>query len=993
MSSWRRRLVVAMGDELGRARGEARFLAERTEADAETERSGSERAIADATRKQAQLKGIHERMLATLEARKAAAVQGSHEAALAAAAQAAPAAAGALWRGWRPESGLDRGAAPMLRIGRIADSESRFETEVGSASPFELGIDSESTFTPEAGSASTFELGAGGESPLEPGLLSGPSLPPPHPPTTATALPAALSTGRAPVESGDAPGASAMFRIRSGAAGASAGKASVAGGYDNSAPSVTTVSLPALVPLLDRAHLRIDTDAAQALPGLLLRAVGSVPAGLVRLHVYDPEHLGGSLSAFAALGKAGLLSFIGPSGLRETLDSLVETVRRVNADVLAGEHASLAELAAATGRRPEPWRVLVLLNADLAAWPAHDQAQLARLRRTGVAAGVHLVVVGDDTAGPADLPRLTRTAYTGLPGAALELDPPPPPRTVTAAAKALAEKHSAGREPARLVDLLPQRLWAASSATGLFAAVGETAAGDVARLALGDNPPHALVGGPSGSGKTNLLYAWIAGLASNYSPDELALYLLDFKEGVSFARFASGRRDPTWLPHVRLVGVNINDDREFGLALLRHLKEELRRRAEAAKAHEATKLEELRAADPEGHWPRIVAIVDEFQVLLEARDAVTDEAVQLLDDLARRGRSQGIHLVLASQDIAGIEALWGRPSLVAQFTLRIALPKARRVLAENNHAADTVARFHAVVNDESGHTNANKIVAVPNAGHADAWEPLQKRLWEARPNGNEPPALFDGDHVPALTAAAPPPETALLGQTIDVAARGAELALHRAPGRNLAILGTRAAEAADILAAAALTAAQGAKRQGQRIAVDLCCLEPDAAPSALALAAALETEGAEVDWHDGLDEVCKEWDRRCDGALRLNLVYAVDAGSARLDAPGTAALRAMLIDGPERHLHTLGWWRSVPRLREDLGGFSARFDAVDAWLALDVQGPELAPLSPASGGPAWYPRERRGLYFDRARHRAPQVVIPYKTTALLPRPEAILDLP
>jgi ABC-type uncharacterized transport system YnjBCD ATPase subunit len=713
-----------------------------------------------------------------------------------------------------------------------------------------------------------------------------------------------------------------------------------------------------------------------------------VPAGLVRLHVYDPEHLGGSLSAFAALGKAGLLSFIGPSGLREALDSLVETVRRVNAEVLAGEHHSLAELAAATGRRPEPWRVLVLLNADLAAWPAHDQAQLARLRRTGVAAGVHLVVVGDDTAGPADLPRLTATAYTGLPDAAVELDGPPPAATVTAAAKAIAEKHRAGREPARLVDLLPRRLWAASSATGLYAAIGETAAGDVARVALGDNPPHALVGGPSGSGKTNLLYAWIAGLASNYSPDELALYLLDFKEGVSFARFAAGRRDPTWLPHVRLVGVNINDDREFGLALLRHLKDELRRRAEAAKAHEATKLEELRAADPDGHWPRIVAIVDEFQVLLEARDAVTDEAVQLLDDLARRGRSQGIHLVLASQDVAGIEALWGRPSLVAQFTLRIALPKARRVLAENNHAADTVARYHAVLNDESGHAGADKIAAIPNAGHADAWEPLQKRLWEARPSDNEPPALFDGDHVPELTTKAPPPETALLGQTIDVAARGAELALHRAPGRNLAILGTRAREAADILAAAAITAARG-----QRIGVDLCCLEPDAATEALALAAALETEGAEVDWHDGLEQVCKEWERRCDGTLRLNLVYAVDAGSARLDAAGSAALRAMLIDGPERHLHTLGWWRSVPRLRDDLGGFAARFDAVDAWLALDVQGPELAPLSPATGGPAWYPRERRGLYFDRARHRAPQVVIPYLATARLPRPEAVLDLP
>ncbi len=1250
MSSWRRRLVVAMGDELGRARGEARFLAERTAAEAETERGRAEQVITDANRKQTQLRSIHERMLATLELRKAAAVQGAHEAAATAARDAAPAAAGAQWSDWRPESGLSRGPAPMLRIGDIADSESAAsglpvspsprpptpsstttstrgtatglatdgtraaigsssapglaadgaQADNGSRAAPELGApgaQAATGITPDlatddaqvdmgaggalgfaadgaqvdSGGGTTSDLAAdpadgvrigigtgagvalglaaggaqvasaGGAIPASaaepaadgtrvdigtcctPGLatdgarvdmgtggalglaadrarvdIGGRAVPELGADGTrvdigsgcapdlaansgrldvgnasefgsgraqvaidGTALDfgadgARVAIGAAPgltadsarVAVGDGVGAGAVAgggtpagggsgpgvgraaaregagsiaepgsaaadsvdvaRTAAGAAETTVsvaaaatsshrrialGDATMTEGYDNFEESVTGVSLPALLPLLDRAHLRIDSDAGHALPGLLLRAVGSVPAGLVRFHVYDPEHLGGSLSAFAALGKAGLLSFVGPSGLREALDSLVETVRRVNADVLAGEHASLADLAAATGRRPEPWRVLVLLNADLASWPAHDQAQLARLRRTGVAAGVHLVIVGDDTAGPADLPRLTRTAYTGLPGAALELDSAPPLSTITAAAKSVAEKHSAGREPARLVDLLPQHLWSASSATGLQAAIGETAAGDVARLSLGDNPPHALVGGPSGSGKTNLLYAWIAGLASHYSPDELALYLLDFKEGVSFARFASGRRDPSWLPHVRLVGVNINDDREFGLALLRHLKDELRRRAEAAKAHEATKLEELRAADPEGHWPRIVAIVDEFQVLLEARDTVTDEAVQLLEDLARRGRSQGIHLVLASQDVAGIEALWGRPSLVAQFTMRIALPKARRVLAENNHAADTVARFHAVVNDESGHTSANKIVAIPNAGHADAWEPLQKRLWDARPAANTPPALFDGDHVPELTATAPRPETALLGQTIDVASRGAEFALHRAPGRNLAVLGTRSAEAADILAAAALTAAVGARQSGQRISVDLCCLEPDAASSALALAAALETEGAEVDWHDNLVSACKDWEQRCDGALRLNLIYAVDAGSARLDPAGTARLRGMLIDGPERHLHTLGWWRSVPRLRDDLGGFSARFDAVDAWLALDVQGPELAPLSPASGGPAWYPRERRGLYFDRARHRTPQVVIPYRTTARLPRPEAILDLP
>ena len=243
-------------------------------------------------------------------------------------------------------------------------------------------------------------------------------------------------------------------------------------------------------------------------------------------------------------------------------------------------------------------------------------------------------------------------------------------------------------------------------------------------LTLGDYPPHALIGGPSGTGKTNLIFAWIGALAARYSPAELEFYLLDFKEGVSFARFAQGRRDPSWLPHMRLVGINVNTDREFGLALLRFLAEELRRRADAAKKHEVTKLAELRAVDPTGHWPRIVAVVDEFQMLLAGRDVVAREAADLLEDLARRGRSQGIHLVLASQDVRGIEALWGRPALVAQFTLRIALPKALRILAERNDAAQSLPRHHAVVNAESGMAEGNEVARIPSASDWETWSEL-----------------------------------------------------------------------------------------------------------------------------------------------------------------------------------------------------------------------------------------------------------------------------
>ena len=92
-------------------------------------------------------------------------------------------------------------------------------------------------------------------------------------------------------------------------------------------------------------------------------------------------------------------------------------------------------------------------------------------------------------------------------------------------------------------------------------------------------------------------------LAARYSPDELALYLLDFKDGVSFAPLAGGPKGEGWLPHARLVGVNINDDREFAVALLRYLVGEMERRAAAFKKVGATKLSELRGPTLTGIGP------------------------------------------------------------------------------------------------------------------------------------------------------------------------------------------------------------------------------------------------------------------------------------------------------------------------------------------------------------------------------------------------------
>ncbi len=780
--------------------------------------------------------------------------------------------------------------------------------------------------------------------------------------------------------------------------------------------------VPALLAFLDRGHVHLSgdrTDCDTVVTAVLLRSLGRATPGGVHLIGYDPEHLGGGLAGFAPLATAGLLTFMGPGGLARLLDDLVDQIRRINETVLAGEYGSLRELADATGRRPEPWRLAVLLGGDELS--RHERGQLDRVVRTGANCGVHLLVRGIDLPAEPTVQRVVlRDGITRLPNCpelAVALDPPPPPTLVTETCRQVATQVSAGPPPTPFTDLLPpaDRMWQEDSSAGLTAPIGDGLQGRPVLLTLGDYPPHALIGGPSGTGKTNLIFAWIGALAARYSPAELEFYLLDFKEGVSFARFAPGRRDPSWLPHMRLVGINVNTDREFGLALLRFLADELRRRADAAKQHEVTKLAELRAVDPQGHWPRIVAVVDEFQMLLAGRDAVAREAADLLEDLARRGRSQGIHLVLASQDVRGIEALWGRPALVAQFTLRIALPKALRILAERNDAAQALPRHHAVVNAESGMLEGNQVARIPSASDWGTWSELQHQLWRMRPLDAAPARLFDGDAIPRLADA---PDfralrpvdgpgygagdsgsaaggaaraggnrgpVALLGEIIDVQSRSAGLRLPRAPGRNLAVLGTRVEEACAVLDAAARSLRRQHPPGTARFSI--ACLDPDADHAARALYDAL---GADAAWYD--EETVPELMAETASALTYGatlsgphylLLYAVDAAAGRLAAgagqqSGLAQLRHILHDGPERRTHVLAWWRGVARMRADLGGPASRTDQIGAWVALDVQGGELtSALYPGSGGPDWYPRPWRGLFFDRTVHRTGQVIIPY----------------
>ena len=153
--------------------------------------------------------------------------------------------------------------------------------------------------------------------------------------------------------------------------------------------------------------------------------------------------------------------------------------------------------------------------------------------------------------------------------------------------------------------------------------------------------PHGLMAGTTGAGKSELLRTLVAGLAANLSPVHLAMVLVDYKGGATFDALRE-------LPHV--VGVVTDLDDELADRALRSLQAELRRREAVLRAHAAADLGALRATAPEVAFPRLLVVIDEFAALV----AEQPDFLHALVGIAQRGRSLGVHLLLATQRPHGV---------------------------------------------------------------------------------------------------------------------------------------------------------------------------------------------------------------------------------------------------------------------------------------------------------------------------------------------------
>ena len=123
----------------------------------------------------------------------------------------------------------------------------------------------------------------------------------------------------------------------------------------------------------------------------------------------------------------------------------------------------------------------------------------------------------------------------------------------------------------------------------------------------GSTAHHALIAGQTGAGKSTLLHTIIMSTLLNYSPEEVQMYLVDFKEGVEFKTYTRFN-----LPSLRVVA--IDSEREFGLNILKELCRELERRADMFSRRGYEEISDYRKATGE-KIPKILMIFDEVQEL------------------------------------------------------------------------------------------------------------------------------------------------------------------------------------------------------------------------------------------------------------------------------------------------------------------------------------------------------------------------------------------
>lgn len=230
----------------------------------------------------------------------------------------------------------------------------------------------------------------------------------------------------------------------------------------------------------------------------------------------------------------------------------------------------------------------------------------------------------------------------------------------------------------RVRDLNVLERWKKNdSAVNITAPLGEGEGGKLFSLSLHRHCSHGLVAGMTGSGKSELLISWLLSIACNYHPEDVSFVVIDYKGGSTAYALEK-------LPHVCgiITDVGSGIDR-----CMQSLEYELRRREDIFASVGAKDIKEYIKGHHKGEFqeavPRLLIVFDEFKELIKERPVVK----KMVDSIAAKGSSLGVHLILATQSPADAvdEGTWNNTQY--QICMKVQNAAASKVMIHEPDAA------------------------------------------------------------------------------------------------------------------------------------------------------------------------------------------------------------------------------------------------------------------------------------------------------------------
>lgn len=501
------------------------------------------------------------------------------------------------------------------------------------------------------------------------------------------------------------------------------------------------------IKFLGRGNIWVDDtlnkNSKDFVQGLIKFALDNTTPGQLELVVYD-ENLSGIASPFFGLNNSGeklLTSIRNDKDFEEYLDHLRDHINGV-LNVIGGRSRSLTHFRSDVDYPIEGYK-LIVISADYDLLKEDVKNKLLTLLRVGPNVGVsflvHSMTLLENSSVLKYFSLLSNEGSEVTKNGELIIGdfPIPANQELIKTSENIAETISRmSLSSISFTDVQStDKLWEESSVDGLTFCIGRYGL-DIKDITLGDelNQRHnILITGAVGQGKSNLIYMVLHSLCQRYSPEELELYLLDFKEGVSLQPFVPDS-EGVFLPHAKALGLEA--DREYGLSVLAYLLEVYKERMATFKDSNVQNLKQYRTAFPEQIMPRILLVIDEFQLMFSENDSISYEIAKLLMKGARLFRAAGIHILLSSQTIGGNNALMGSDAegLFGQVPIRLALKnsisESYATLGQQNDAAAHLRSREAIVNLDYGNIASNMKTSIAFADEL-VLEPLRKVWWKS----------------------------------------------------------------------------------------------------------------------------------------------------------------------------------------------------------------------------------------------------------------------